>query len=91
MGIVEPLSPLTASGLSIKGVGYMAVTWWLGVNAFLGLFNMIPFGPLDGLKVKGWSEEYFWLTISIFGILVFSQFSGYTMSIVLSISDMIIA
>ena len=91
MGITEPLAPLTSSGLSIKGVGYMGVTWWLGVNAFLGLFNMIPFGPLDGLKVKGWSEEYFWLTIGIFGILVFSQFSGYTMGIVLSLSNSLIA
>ena len=52
---------------------------------------MIPFGPLDGLKVKGWSEEYFWLTIGIFGILVFSQFSGYTMGIVLSLSNSLIA
>jgi len=89
MGIAEPLSPLTSSGLSLKGIGYMTVSTWLWINAILGLFNMLPFGPLDGLKIKGWSEEYFWLTISIFGILVFSQFSGYTMGIIFSLSDMI--
>ena len=89
MSITEPVSPLTSSGLSLKGVGYMIVTWWLGVNAFLGLFNMIPYGPLDGLKVKGWSENYFWLTIIIFGILVYSQFTGITMGILLSIVDLI--
>jgi Zn-dependent protease len=87
MGIVDPHTPLTSSGLSLKGVAYMLVTWWLGVNAFLGLFNMIPWGPLDGLKVKGWSEEYFWLTISVFGILVYAHFTGYTMGIILSISE----
>ena len=89
MGITDPIAPLTSSGISLKGVGYMLVTWWLGANAFLGLFNMIPWGPLDGLKVKGWSENYFWLTIGIFGILVYSQFTGITMGIMLSIVNSI--
>jgi len=88
-GITDPIAPLTSSGISLKGVGYMLVTWWLGANAFLGLFNMIPWGPLDGLKVKGWSENYFWLTIGIFGILVYSHFSGITMGIILSIVNSI--
>ena len=90
MGITEPLSPLTISGLSLKGVGYQMVFYWLSVNAFLGLFNMIPWGPLDGLKIKGWSEEYFWLTIGIFALLVFlTIFSGYTMGTILLISEML--
>tara|TARA_B110000438_G_C15683065_1_gene593278 strand:+ start:143 stop:1024 length:882 start_codon:yes stop_codon:yes gene_type:complete len=87
MGISEPSSPITNTGISLKGIGYMVVTWWLGVNAFLGLFNMIPYGPLDGLKVKGWSEPHFWGAISIFAILVYSQFGGYTMQILLSIAN----
>jgi len=91
LGISEYHTPLIASGISLKGVGYMLVTWWLGVNAVLGLFNMIPWGPLDGLKVKGWSENYFWLTIILFGILVYSQFAGYTMGVILSLSNMIIS
>tara|TARA_B100001248_G_C27372720_1_gene452541 strand:+ start:385 stop:1200 length:816 start_codon:yes stop_codon:yes gene_type:complete len=43
---------------------------WLGANLVLGLFNMIPFGPLDGLKVKNWSEDVFYAVFLIFLIPV---------------------
>jgi len=43
--------------------------YWIGANLALGLFNMIPWGPLDGLKVKDWSENAFYITISVFAIL----------------------
>jgi Zn-dependent protease len=46
--------------------------YWIGANLVLGLFNMIPWGPLDGLKVKDWSENAFYITISIFAILALS-------------------
>ena len=39
---------------------------WLGANLVLGLFNMIPFGPLDGAKVKDWSEQAFYTVFLIF-------------------------
>ena len=48
----------------IFDIGY----FWLGANLFLGLFNMIPWGPLDGLKVKDWNEQVFYLVIAIFAI-----------------------
>ncbi len=48
--------------------------YWIGANLALGLFNMIPWGPLDGLKVKDWSENAFYITISIFAILALSAF-----------------
>jgi hypothetical protein len=35
---------------------------------------MLPLGPLDGNKVKDWNENAFYITISVFGILVFSWF-----------------
>jgi hypothetical protein len=35
---------------------------------------MIPWGPLDGLKVKDWSENAFYITISVFAILALSVF-----------------
>ena len=28
-------------------------------------FNMIPFGPLDGKKIKTWSEPIFYTCLSI--------------------------
>ena len=39
--------------------------WWCVSNAGLALFNMIPLGPLDGRKIKHWSDFvfYFWLII----------------------------
>lgn len=46
-----------------------AGAYWIGANLALGLFNMIPWGPLDGLKVKDWSENAFYATISVFAVL----------------------
>ncbi len=42
-------SPIVLAGLSM---GYL-------VNALLGAFNMLPFGPLDGAKVLNWSGTVF--------------------------------
>ena len=56
----------------IFDIGY----FWLGANLFLGLFNMIPWGPLDGLKVKDWNEQAFYLVIAIFAIPVVGIFMG---------------
>jgi Zn-dependent protease len=39
------ISPIVLSGLAM---GYF-------VNAILGAFNMLPFGPLDGAKVLNWN------------------------------------
>jgi Zn-dependent protease len=41
----------------------------VGLNAFLGLFNMIPAGPFDGAKVLAWSPLYFGITVVV-GILL---------------------
>lgn len=50
--------------------------YWLGANLFLGLFNMMPFGPLDGLKVKDWSENVFYAVILVFAVPLFTMFLG---------------
>jgi hypothetical protein len=31
---------------------------------------MLPFGPLDGAKVKDWNENAFYAVISLFALLV---------------------
>ena len=40
---------------------------WMWGNAILAAFNMLPFGPLDGRKIKTWSEPiyYTWLSIAV--------------------------
>jgi Zn-dependent protease len=46
---------------------------WCWGNAGLGAFNMIPFGPLDGRKVKTWSNVVYWIWVSIFvGLIWFN-------------------
>jgi Zn-dependent protease len=80
------------SGISTQGLGqgYLldgSLVWqamlidvgvyWLGANLFLGLFNMLPFGPLDGLKVKDWNETAFYAVILIFAVPLLTMFLGF--------------
>lgn len=51
--------------------------WWLSANLILGLFNMIPWGPLDGAKVRDWSEPAFYFVFCIFLIPVAGMFLGF--------------
>jgi len=49
--------------------GYMSyVAWFIAyINVFLGLFNLLPFGPLDGLKIFSWKKEV-WGLLFVVGI-----------------------
>ncbi len=40
------------------------------INAWIGLFNMIPFGPFDGLKIFRWSKPAFIVLAACLGLLV---------------------
>ena len=62
------------------------VFYWLAANSILGAFNMLPFGPLDGRKIKTWSEPVFWVTISIFAFAVYALFTDMQMEWVNSIA-----
>lgn len=66
-GVIALAGPLTNLGLfalflaaSVGGgfVGYVA-GFGMFINAFLAAFNLLPFGPLDGAKVLGWSKPVF--------------------------------
>ncbi|HJM41550.1 MAG TPA: hypothetical protein QF514_04915 [Candidatus Thalassarchaeaceae archaeon] len=50
---------------------FVIVYLWMAANSILGAFNMLPFGPLDGKKIKGWSEPVFWSFIAIFATLIY--------------------
>jgi Zn-dependent protease len=41
------------------------------LNAWIGLFNMIPAGPFDGAKVLAWSPLYFGMTVAVGLVLAF--------------------
>lgn len=41
------------------------------LNAWLGLFNMIPAGPFDGAKVLNWNPLVFGITIGVAALLTF--------------------
>ena len=51
-----------------------AAYFWLSANLVLGLFNMLPFGPLDGLKVKDWNEQAFFAVLLLLQRLWFRCF-----------------
>ncbi len=48
---------------------------WMAANSILGAFNMLPFGPLDGRKIKNWSEPVFWASLAIaLGLVYLTMF-----------------
>jgi len=56
--------PLRSFGGALGMLGYFGFL----INSWLALFNMIPFGPLDGSKVKAWSTQV-WAAIAIIAFL----------------------
>ncbi|MFB6192511.1 MAG: metalloprotease [Haloarculaceae archaeon] len=55
VALVVCFLPLWFAGGFVGEVGQLGVT----INAALAGFNMVPFGPLDGRKVKDWSLVVF--------------------------------
>ncbi|MFW5902577.1 MAG: site-2 protease family protein [archaeon] len=53
---------LIAPGLASLGF------WGFKINMFLGMFNMLPFPPLDGYKVLNWNKV---IWVVFFGALVY--------------------
>jgi Zn-dependent protease len=39
------------------------------INAFLAFFNLLPFGPLDGMKIFNWRKEI-WISLVAFSLLL---------------------
>ena len=74
-GIISLAGPLTnyVIALIFYGLNYLVPT--LGfifltgftINLWLGLFNLIPFGNFDGIKIFHWSTPL-WLGMVVFGL-----------------------
>lgn len=66
---VLALPVLLYAGIDLPG--WVGILCFVGfkLNAWLGLFNMIPAGPFDGAKVLAWSPLYFGITVAV-GILL---------------------
>ncbi|MEC9090113.1 MAG: hypothetical protein VYC11_01970 [Candidatus Thermoplasmatota archaeon] len=76
-------------GLNDGAIISSFVQAWLWGNSILAAFNMIPWGPLDGLKVKRWSEPIFWIFfIGTIG-LAFGTISGQVTPYLEMISNLI--
>lgn len=70
-GLIAVAGPVTNLVLAVLFAPLLllgGVLWQIGalgilVNAFLAAFNMIPYGPLDGKTVIGWSKAVFAVTL----------------------------
>ena len=62
-----------AQAVPIFRIGYF-------INAWLGLFNMIPFGNFDGKKILAWSKAW-WVGGVVIGLLLLFVFYGYFLEI----------
>lgn len=83
-GLIAAAGPATNMALAIVCLALVQILplgtrlWtfvWAGytLNAWLGLFNMIPFGPLDGAKVLNWSGAAFAVMAGLGLFLVFGM------------------
>tara|TARA_B100000029_G_scaffold40447_1_gene37788 strand:- start:209 stop:1045 length:837 start_codon:yes stop_codon:yes gene_type:complete len=57
------VASITFGGLS--DISDMLILYWLYANSVLGALNMLPFGPLDGKKIRTWSVPIFWIWLII--------------------------
>ncbi len=58
--------PLTLSGLPILS---LIGRYGFYINAFIGLFNLIPFGMFDGRKILAWNKTAYGIIVAV-GVLL---------------------
>ena len=79
-GIYQVLSGVCYILLLVMGIDVSSLFYVFfyatGFGFFLGVFNMIPFGPLDGKKVKMWNENTFWIMFIISGLLTIETYGS---------------
>ena len=71
--VVNVILAIIFSGLTISFAAYAHIFSMAAiVNVWLALFNMIPFGPLDGAKVMQWDKRIWGAMIGICLLLMFT-------------------
>ena len=63
MGLISLLPVLANTAI------YIAILYGAAINAFLALFNLIPFSIFDGRKVYAWNRRY-WIVIFVVSLLL---------------------
>jgi len=84
IALAGPATNMALSVLFLLGVLFLSVRggnppqwsfllFYVGfkLNAWIGLFNMIPAGPFDGAKVLNWSVLVFGITVAVGVVLTF--------------------
>lgn len=66
-GKISVAGPITNIALALLFLGLSFIIgpvalYGAAINAWLALFNMLPFGPLDGTKVLAWSPAVWGIT-----------------------------
>ncbi len=58
--------------LSMFSTGFLSIIFIYGfmINTWLGLFNLIPIGNFDGIKILNWNKTYYGLMVG-FGLALF--------------------
>lgn len=64
-----PLSVVASGGF----LGFVA-SFGAFINSFLAVFNMVPFGPLDGRKVLIWDTRVFAVTLAVCAVIAIYSF-----------------
>ena len=85
-GIISAVGPLTNYILGLLFLALMIISssnviqliasTGFGINMWLGLFNMIPFGNFDGIKIFYWNKIV-WTLMVAFGVFFVFFFSSF--------------
>ena len=79
VGLISVAGPTTNIGLAVLflvlDIIQPTLLFTLGaqINIWLALFNLIPFGPLDGAKILKWNKRIWLITIAVAGGLFVVQ------------------
>ncbi len=62
---------LISFSFPITGILAVVLDYGYRINAFIGLFNMIPAMNFDGAKILRWNKLIYFITVGVFLVLVF--------------------